>query len=144
MIGIDTNVLVRYLAQDDDAQSPVATRIIDGFTPDAPGFISQVALVETVWVLTRSYKMTREAVADTIEALLRARELVVEGAEAGYLALATYRTTRADFSDALIAHSGRPAGWAETVTFDKGAASVAGMRLAGARSDPDEERAGRD
>ncbi|MCW5712336.1 PIN domain-containing protein [Shinella sumterensis] len=132
MIGVDTNVLVRYLAQDDEAQSPVASKIIDGFTPDAPGFISQVALVETVWVLTRSYKMTRDAVADTIETLLRARELVVEGAESGYLALASYRATKADFSDALIAHGGRLAGCRETVTFDKGAASAAGMRLLGA------------
>lgn len=129
MIGIDTNVLVRYLAQDDETQSPAASRIVDGFTPEAPGFISQVALVETVWVLARSYKMGREAVADTIEALLRARELVVEGAEAGYLALATYRATTADFSDALIAHGGRLAGCRETLTFDKGAASAAGMRL---------------
>lgn len=129
MIGVDTNVLVRYLAQDDEAQSPVASKIIDGFTSDAPGFISQVALVETVWVLTRSYKMTRDAVADTVEAVLRARELVVEGAEAGYLALATYRATKADFSDALIAHGGRLAGCRETVTFDKGAASATGMRL---------------
>lgn len=131
MIGVDTNVLVRYLAQDDETQSSVASKIIDGFTSDAPGFISQVALVETVWVLTRSYKMTRDAVADTIEALLRARELVVEGAEADYLALATYRATKADFSDALIAHGGRLAGCQETVTFDKGAASAAGMRLIG-------------
>lgn len=132
MIGVDTNVLVRYLAQDDEMQSPVASKIIDGFTPEVPGFISQVALVETVWVLTRSYKMTRDAVADTIEALLRARELVVEGAEAGYLALATYRATKADFSDALIAHGGRLSGCEETVTFDKGAASAVGMRLIGA------------
>lgn len=131
MIGVDTNVLVRYLAQDDDAQSPVATRIIEGFTSEAPGFISQVAMVETVWVLTRSYKMTREAVAETIEALLRARELMVEGTEAGHLALMTYRATKADFSDALIAHSGRLAGFSETITFDKGAARAAGMRLAG-------------
>lgn len=132
MIGVDTNVLVRYLAQDDEAQSAAAAQVIDGFTPEAPGFVSQVALVETVWVLTRSYRMTRSAIADTVEALLRARELVIEGAEAGYLALATYRSTKADFSDALIAHGGRLAGCRETVTFDKGAASAAGMRLIGA------------
>ena len=131
MIGVDTNVLVRYLAQDDETQSPAASMIIDGFTPEAPGFISQVALVETVWVLSRTYKMTRNAVADTVEALLRARELVVEGSEANYLALTTYRVTKADFSDALIAHGGRLAGCLETVTFDKGAARAAGMRLIG-------------
>lgn len=129
MIGVDTNLLVRYLAQDDAAQSPVASHIIDGFTPDAPGYISQVVLVETVWVLTRTYKMSRETIADIIESLLRAREIVVDRADAGYLALATYRATRADFSDALIAHGGRLAGCSETLTFDKPAASHAGMRL---------------
>lgn len=129
MIGIDTNVLVRYLAQDDEAQSPLAVKIIDGFTPEAPGFVSQVVLVETVWVLTRAYRMSREAIANMVETLLRAREIVVERAEAGYLALATYRATKADFSDALIAHGGRLEGCSETLTFDKGAASDTGMRL---------------
>lgn len=131
MIGIDTNVLVRYLAQDDAAQSPLATEIVEGFTSEAPGYISQVVLVETVWVLTRSYRMTREAIADAVEVLLRSRELIVEGTEAGYLALATYRATKADFADALIAHGGRLAGCTETLTFDRGAASHAGMRLLG-------------
>lgn len=129
MIGVDTNILVRYLAQDDEVQSPAASRIIDGFTPDAPGFISQVVLVETVWVLTRAYRMSRQAIADTVETLLRAREIVVERTDAGYLALATYRATKADFSDALIAHAGRLTGCSETLTFDKGAAADADMRL---------------
>ncbi|MDK8873393.1 MULTISPECIES: PIN domain-containing protein [Paracoccus] len=129
MIGIDTNVLVRYLAQDDAAQAAIATEIVEGFTPEEPGFVSQVVLVETVWVLTRAYRMTREAIADAVEVLLRSRELIVEHTEAGYLALATYRATKADFADALIAHGGRLAGCSETVTFDRGAASHAGMRL---------------
>lgn len=129
MIGVDTNLLVRYLAQDDAVQSPVASKIVDGFTPEEPGYISQVVLVETVWVLTRAYKMPRGAIADIVESLLRAREIVVDRAEAGYLALATYRATKADFSDALIAHSGRLAGCRETLTFDKPAASHAGLSL---------------
>jgi len=132
VIGIDTNVLVRYLAQDDAVQSPAAARLIDGFTRDAPGFISQVTLVETVWVLTRAYNaynMTRAAIADTVETLLRASELVVHDAEISYLALATYRATKADFSDALIAHGGLLAGCRETLTFDKAAAHAPGMKL---------------
>ena len=132
MIGVDTNVLVRYLAQDDAVQSPVASHIIDGFTLDEPGYISQVVLVETVWVLTKTYKMSREAVGAIVESLLRAREIVVDRADVGYLALATYRATKADFSDALIAHGGRLAGCSETLTFDKPAASHAGLRLVAA------------
>jgi len=129
MIGIDTNVLVRYLAQDDAIQSPLASRLIDGLTRDAPGFISQVTLVETVWVLTRSYKMSRTNMADTVEMLLRASEMIVEDAEIGYLALTTYRETKADFSDALIAHGGLLAGCRETLTFDKTALRAPGMTL---------------
>lgn len=129
MIGVDTNLLVRYLAQDDAAQSPVASQIIDGFTLDEPGYISQVVLVETVWVLARTYKVSREAIATIIESLLRAREIVVDRADAGYLALATYRATKADFSDALVAHGGRLAGCSATLTFDKPAATHAGLHL---------------
>lgn len=129
MIGVDTNVLVRYLAQDDATQSPIASRIIDALTADAPGYISMVVLVETVWVLSRTYRMPRARIAEIVETLLRARELVVEAVETAYLALATYQTTTADFSDALIAHAARLAGCSETVTFDKAAAATAGMRL---------------
>ena len=50
MIGLDTNVLVRYIAQDDPKQSPKATRLIESFTVDAPGYVSVVAVVELVWV----------------------------------------------------------------------------------------------
>lgn len=73
--------------------------------------------------------MTREQIADSFEALLRAREVMVEPAKAGYLALASYRTAKADFADALIAHGDRLEGCSETVSFDRGAARQAGMRL---------------
>lgn len=129
MIGIDTNVLVRYLAQDDEAQSAAASQIIDGLSTELPGYISQVVLVETVWVLVRSYKMPRATLVEVIEMLLRTRELVIESAEVGYLALATFRSSNADFSDALIAHGGRLAGCRETVTFDRRAALATGMQL---------------
>jgi predicted nucleic-acid-binding protein len=129
MIGVDTHMLVRYLAQDDDVQSPIASKMIDAFTVDNPGYIPVVVLVETVWVLSRAYKASRHQIAAAIENLLRARELVVEKAETAYLALAAYQTTRADFADAMIAHGAKLAGCHETVTFDKGAATNTGMRL---------------
>jgi len=129
VIGIDTNVLVRYLTQDDALQSARATTLIEGFNQSTPGFVAQVVLVEMVWVLSRSYKMKREAIADILETLLRSQELVVEQAAAGLLALATYRETKADFSDALLAQAGLLAGCHETLTFNKAAASASGMRL---------------
>ena len=129
MIAIDTSVLVRYLAQDDAVQSPLASGIIEALTAEAPGFIPVVVLVETVWVLAKAYKTPRQQIAATLETLLRARELAIEKADVAYLALATYRSTNAGFADALIAHGARLAGCSETLTFDKVAAPAAGMRL---------------
>ena len=129
MIGLDTNVLVRYLAQDEPAQSAAATQLIEGFTAEAPGFISTVTLVETAWVLARAYRTTRPDIAAVIEGLLRAQDLVVEQSETHYLALGTYQTTTADYADAVIAQTGKRAGCDETVTFDRRAANGAKMRL---------------
>ena len=122
MIGLDTNVLVRYIAQDEPEQAAAATRLIEGFTTEAPGFISTVTLVETVWVLARAYKAPKNAIAGVIEGLLRARELVVENAEAHYLALAAFQGAPADYADAVIAQAGKQAGCERTVTFDRRAA----------------------
>ncbi len=129
MIGLDTNVLVRYLAQDEPTQSAAATQLIEGFTQAAPGFISTVTLVETAWVLARAYKTPRPQIGAVIEGLLRAHELIIEQSETHYLALGIYRTTTADYSDAVIAQASRGAGCDETVTFDRRAAKGGQMRL---------------
>ena len=129
MIGLDTNVLVRYLAQDEPAQSAAANQLIDGFTAEAPGFISTVTLVETAWVLARAYRTPRADIAAVIEGLLRSQDLLVEQSETHYLALGTYQASPADYADAVIAQAGKRAGCDETVTFDRRAANGAKMRL---------------
>lgn len=130
MIGLDTNVVVRFLAQDDPAQSPIATRFMSRLTRERPGFISAIVLAEISWVLSRAYKASREDIAGAVEGLLRATELMVENAEAAYRALAVYlASTSVEFADALIAQSAALAGAGETVTFDRSAAAEAGMRL---------------
>lgn len=130
MIGIDTNVVVRFLAQDDQDQSAVANRFMSRLSSEKPGFISSVVLAEISWVLSRAYKLPREDIARAVEGLLRSAELIVENADAAYRALATYqRTNSAEFADALIAQTASLAGAAETVTFDKSAASSLGMRM---------------
>jgi predicted nucleic-acid-binding protein len=129
MIGIDTNVLVRYLAQDDRNQAAAATRLVESFTAEAPGFISTVTLVETVWVLARAYRTPQAEIASVIEGLLRSQELVIEQAEVHYMALGACKSEPVDFSDAVIAQAGRRAGCTETVTFDRRAAKGARMRL---------------
>jgi predicted nucleic-acid-binding protein len=129
VIGLDTNVLIRYLAQDEPAQSAAATQLLEGFTAEAPGFISTVTLVETARVLARAYGTPQPDIAAIIERLLRTQELVVEQSETHYLALGTYQSTTADYADAVIAQTGKRAGCDETVTFDHRAAKGAKMRL---------------
>jgi predicted nucleic-acid-binding protein len=131
VIGLDTNVLVRYLAQDDKEQAAIATKLIDGLTPETPGFVTTVALVETVWVMAKAYGTSRTGIAAVVEGLLRSRELLVEDAEAHYLALGAFQGGSMDYADAVIVEAGRRAGCVETVTFDRAAAAGGRMRLLG-------------
>lgn len=128
MIGLDTNVLVRYLAQDDDAQAAIATEVIESLSEAEPGFISLVTLVESSWVLTRAYGVDPDSLVTTLDLLLTSRELVLEHADAVRTAVDAVRDG-AELSDAVIAEIGREAGCSRTVTFDRAAARRAGMSL---------------
>lgn len=130
MIGIDTNVLVRYLAQDDARQSALATAFFEeSLTEEAPGFLSSVVLVEMAWVMEDLYGTDRQQVASIIETLLRARTLIVADAETVWHALPRFRVGRADFADCLIQALAAAAGCSAVYTFDKLAARDSGMRL---------------
>ena len=129
MIGIDTNVLVRYIAQDDAAQSRRATSFIEKECNEAvPGFVGLVVLVEVVWVSESSYGATREEVAEIVRRILSIKQLVVQDAETAWKALRLFESSKADFADCLVAHSAVSAGCKRVVTFDK-QASRAGMTL---------------
>ncbi len=129
MIGIDTNVLVRYIAQDDAAQSRRATSFIEKECNEAaPGFVGLVALVEVVWVSESSYGATREEVADIVRRILSIKQLVVQDAETAWKALRLFESSRADFADCLVDVSAIAAGCKSVVTFDR-QASKAGMTL---------------
>lgn len=127
MIGLDTNVLVRYLVQDDPDQSAAAA-LIDGLSESRPGYLSLVTVVETYWVLRRAYRMDVAACTDVLEGLLDAHELRIGEASAVRAAVGASRDG-ADFADAVIAELGRAAGCDSTVTFDSRAAGIRGMRL---------------
>ncbi len=129
MIGLDTNILVRYVAQDDAKQSLRATRLIESLTAEAPGYVGLVAVVELVWVLTGCYDSSREEVAAVLETLLRAKELVVADADAVWKALRLFKQGKADFADCLIERCGALAGCSHTATFDRDAAKHCGMKL---------------
>lgn len=115
--------------QDDPEQSPKATRLIESLTPESPGFVPLVALVELVWVLTSCYDLTREQVAQALDALLRAKEIVLNEAEQVAQAVRLFRAASGDFADCLIARAAAAAGCERTMTFDAGAAKGAGMTL---------------
>jgi predicted nucleic-acid-binding protein len=129
MIGLDTNVVVRYIMQDDPKQSPKAARLIEALTPDEPGFISLVSIVELVWVLGFSYKLAREQIAQVLSGLLRSKEIVVDRAELVGRAVRVFGSTSAVFADCLIERTAASAGCSRTMTFDVGAAKTAGMTL---------------
>lgn len=129
MIGIDTNVLVRYIAQDDPGQSKRASRLIEDECGAAtPGFISLVVLVELVWVSESCYGATPVEVANMVRRILGIRQLVVQEAEVVWKSLRLFESSKADFADALIECLARAAGCSAVMTFDK-AAAKAGMTL---------------
>ncbi len=110
-------------------QSPIATQFIESLTTEDPGFISIVVTVETTWVLSRAYKLTREQVVKVLEALVRSREIIVAEAADVVCALHVYKSGSADFADCLIERLANQAGSSETVTFDSSAAKNSGMTL---------------
>ena len=128
MIGLDTNVLVRYVTHDDPTQSAAATRLMNSLSFDSPGFLSLIVMAEFVWVLAISYHHQRKEIEQVLENLLRTRELVIERADLVSQALRMFRGGRADFADCLIERCGRAAGCEHTLTFDLKAAAGAGMR----------------
>ncbi len=128
MIGLDTNVLVRYLAQDDEAQSALATKLIEQtLSVSNPGFISLVSLVEVVWVLEGCYGSTKDEVIEIVERLLRVKQLLVQETEVVWQAVRLFRNGKADFADCLIEREGGAHGCDHTVSFDKAAVKAAGM-----------------
>lgn len=87
MIGLDTNVLVRFIAQDDVKQAALATRLIFGLTRENPDFVSQVSLVELVWVMQSCYEANKDEILAILDKVLRTQELIVENQEVALQAL---------------------------------------------------------
>lgn len=129
MIGLDTNVVVRYLTHDDPAQTAAAVRAIDSLSADSPGFLSLIVIAELVWVLEGPCRFKKNEIEQVMDTLLRSKELLIERAEVVSQALRKYSASRADFADCLIERCGHAAECKHTVTFDRNAATAAGMRL---------------
>ncbi len=129
MIGIDTNVLLRYLTQDDARQSPLATRFVERLSDQYPGHVSLVTLAEMVWVLESRFRATSAEVAETVTELLSDPRFSVQEDHAVWLALEAVERSNVDLPDALIAYLNSEQGCSHTVTFDQRATRVAGMVL---------------
>jgi predicted nucleic-acid-binding protein len=130
VIGIDTNVLVRYFTQDDARQSPLAKRFInDTLTRESPGYVNLVTLAETAWVLRRVYGIERHETAEVIATLLAGAQLQIDRRATVRQALQDYSTGSADFADCLIARLNAEVGCERTVTFDRKAARHADFKL---------------
>ena len=129
MIGLDTNVLVRFFAQDDRLQSPIADRVMGSLTLGDPGWESVATILELVWVLGSKNRFDRKAITNTLDQLLSREEIVIEQPDSVQNAFRLFRKGDADFADCLIASSAQAAGCVRVVTFDRTAARDAGMEL---------------
>ena len=129
MTGLDTNVVVRYIMQDDARQSPLATQLIESMSVETPGFITLVSVIELVWVFESVYQLNKHQVVQALEGVLSTKELVVERAEIVWKAVRLFQAGPADFADCLIERSATAAGCVRTLTFDRGAVEGCGMVL---------------
>ena len=119
MIGLDTNILVRYLAQDDPVQSRKAREILERrLSEKNPGFVSVVAMVETVWVLDRAYGLSSEEISAAVERMLQTDVLIVENEHEVFSAMVALKRGEGSFADALIGALRARVSCARTLTFD--------------------------
>lgn len=120
MIGLDTNLLIRYLTEDNAEESARAAAFIERRLSAAnPGFLSVVVMAETAWVLERAYGLRRRELAATIERLLQVAVFTVQHEQAVFAALTALRQGQGGFADALIGALGAGAGCSHTATLDR-------------------------
>lgn len=123
MIGLDTNVLLRYIVRDDAAQAKAASRLIEErCSKERPGHVSHVVLAELAWVLGRGYGYAKAEVVKVLSAILSTAELKVQEAAIAWAALRAFQAGQADFADYLIGAANESCGCETTCTFDKRAA----------------------
>jgi predicted nucleic-acid-binding protein len=130
MIGIDTNVIVRLIVNDDERQSRAAECFIrEHGGSGTPCYVSDVTLIETVWVLEAAYGYDRGMVAEALTAILEAEQLEFDSPVDAAAAVEDFRHGRADFADCLIGRTNLRAGCSHTVNFDRKAATLTGLKL---------------
>ena len=129
MIALDTNVLIRYLTRDNPEQAEAARALLQGLTTNGPGFICREVVIEVVWVLERSYRFSRERIANIVVELVATDTLVIEDDNDVAQAAAVYREGSADFSDLMILAAANRVGAQPLYTFDRRFARLDGTEL---------------
>jgi predicted nucleic-acid-binding protein len=130
MIGLDTNIVVRYLVQDDPIQTEKVVGLFERrLTEHDPGFVSVVVIIETAWVIENIYDFTDIAIAAAIEGLLAADNVIVENEQAVFAAIRTLKEGHGSFADALIGKICSQVGCSHTLTFDRKALRLPGFTL---------------
>jgi len=131
VIGLDTNLVIRYLVQDDPEQAAIACRIFEEeISASNKGHICPIVLCEIVWVLLRSYKQKKDKIITIIRTLLLASNIETQHGDSAWRALGDYEKGNADFSDYYIAHLNKECGASFTLTFDRNAAKSRFLKLA--------------
>jgi len=129
MIGLDTNILVRFFTHDDPHQTPLARALVNSLIPENPGFVSLLVVAELVWVLESCYGFSKPEIISSLDSLLRSKEIQIQTPELAWEALRKFTNCRADYVDCLIERCAHAAGCSHTMTFDQKAASTEGMRV---------------
>lgn len=129
MIGLDTNILVRYFVKDHPEQTRLASNLICALSPMEPGWVGLTTILELIWAAKKIYHVDRAGIIQILDTLIASRDIVIENGDTVRQALWLHRIGKADFADCLIACSARAAGCTRTVTFDQIAARDAGIQL---------------
>jgi predicted nucleic-acid-binding protein len=120
MIAVDTNILVRFLVEDDPEQTAVAAAVVErAIESEEPLFVPQIVLCELVWVLSHAYKFNRTEIANVLQQLRRGAQIALERSDEVRRALESFATGRGDFPDYLIAERAMASGCTTVVTFDR-------------------------
>lgn len=129
MSALDTNVLVRFLVEDDPAQTAAAKRVLKAATEAGETlFVSDVVLIEITWVLGRSYQVNRRGVHGVLGRLLQARQLSFRNRALLLQALDRFEKGKGDFADYVVSELAKEAGHQDVLTFDQALLKEAGFQ----------------
>ena len=130
MIALDTNILVRLITRDDEAQALRSKSIFDLHrNDDGALFVSDIVLVELCWTLERSYRLTRQEIESVLLSLLENSTVKLESPALVRDAIASFRTDGVGFSDCLIVARAHHEGCTKTLTFDRRMSSLPNVEI---------------